>query len=287
MGKALIIYLSQGGTTATVASNIAKGLSEQNFTVDIRKVQNKKPINIESYDVIGIGFPVYIFRIPFVVKKFIDQLPALKGKPFFVFLLYGTERGQAGTDARKLLDQKGGREIGFSHYNGEDYYIGYLRKGYLFSPDHPTGNELERAIDFGREIHAVLAGKNYEKPPYDRGPGAVYTLERLLTTKFAVNYFYRFFYMVNKKKCDQCKICIRKCPTGNIKLNKKGYPQFGGNCISCWYCEMYCPQEAISTPLDWPLMQPFNSYNVKRALKKTSIDHVPVKFARGKVERIK
>ncbi|MCX5851720.1 MAG: 4Fe-4S binding protein [Deltaproteobacteria bacterium] len=92
--------------------------------------------------------------------------------------------------------------------------------------------------------------------------------------------------MVNKKKCNSCGICIKKCPTKNITMNKKDFPKWGRNCISCWYCEMSCPTEAITSTVDWPIMIPFMKYNISKALSTLSIDKTKVTFSKGKVKRI-
>lgn len=286
MKKVLIAHFSQSGTTARVANKIAQGFNDNDYTIHLHRIQDKEPVNIDDYDIIGIGFPVYIYRVPFIVKKFIKDLPALKSKPFFVFLLYGTKRGTAGNVARRLLERKGGREVSYSYYTGDDLYIGYIKKGYLFSPGHPVREELHKAYAVSREIHEVINGKPYLKPAYEPLPGIVFTLERFLTIKPLVNYFYRFFYHADRDRCTQCGICIKNCPTGNIKQNKKGYPKFGNNCISCWYCEMKCPVEAISSPHGWPVLKLFDSYNVRKTLKDPTVEYVRVKHSKGRIERL-
>ncbi|HOP62372.1 MAG TPA: EFR1 family ferrodoxin [Spirochaetota bacterium] len=286
MKKAIIAYFSQSGTTAKVAEKISRGLEDKKISVDIHCIQEKKQIEIDSYDLIGIGFPVYIFRVPFLVKKFLKDLPDLKGKPFFVFMLYGTIRGTAGNNARRILEKKGGREVGYSHYTGDDIYIGYLKKGYLFSPGHPVKKEINRAYRFGGEIADILNGKAYSKPPYESLPGIVFSIERMLTIKPLINYLYRPFFRVDRVKCNKCGICVKNCPTGNIRLGNNGYPLFGKNCICCWYCEMKCPAEAITTPLDWPILNLFNSYNIRKTLKDPAVEYAAVRLSKGKVERI-
>ena len=286
MKKALIAHFSQGGSTARVASHIAQGLKQGNCSVDIHLIQSNKPVDITGYDCIGIGFPAYSFRVPFIVEQFIQSLPDLQGKPFFIFMQYGSKPGKAGTDARKSMERKGGREIGYSRYCGTDYYIGFIREGILFSPDDPTTQALGDAEKFGKGLVAIMDGGNYTRPPYEGGAGVVFTLERVMMNRRLVNYFYRFFYRVNRKSCNQCGICVKNCPTGNILMDEKGFPRFSGNCISCWYCELYCPKEAISTPLDWPIMTPFNNYNIRQILKDSAIGRASVKLANGKIQRM-
>ena len=183
MKKALIAYFSQGGTTRSVSEQILKGLSEEQIQVDLYDIADGPIFDISSYDMIGIGSPVYIYRPPFKVVEFIKSLPDLDGLPFFTFVLYGTKPGTTGNVLRNLLTIKGAREIGYAKFKGADFFVGYLQRGYLFSPDNPNNNELEIANSFGREIATNFSDNNYIKPDMDSGPGLVYTIENLITKK--------------------------------------------------------------------------------------------------------
>ena len=176
MKKALIAYFSQGGTTRSVGEQILKGLNEKQIQVDFYDITEGPIFDIKSYDIIGIGSPAYIFRPPFSVVEFIKSLPDLDGLSFFTFVMYGTKPGKTGNVIRNLLTIKGAKEIGYAKFKGADFWVGYLQRGYLFSPDNPNDNELEMAIYFGREIAANFSGDNYIKPDMDSGLGIVYTL---------------------------------------------------------------------------------------------------------------
>jgi len=67
MAKILIVYFSQGGTTAKVAEAIASGLRSKNHQVDLRNMNDGKPPGIDGYDLLGVGLPAYIYRPPFKV----------------------------------------------------------------------------------------------------------------------------------------------------------------------------------------------------------------------------
>lgn len=286
MKKVLISYFSQGGTTEKTAKEIGRGLTDEKCRVDYHKITGNGQVDISQYDAIGIGFPVYIYRVPFIVSDFIKKLPPLDGKPFFVFLLCGSIPGNAGTVARKMLSGKGGREIGFSKYKGYNRFLGFLKRGYLFSPEHPTKEELENACSFGSGLARIVNGASYTPPPYDTRPDVVYTLERFLSMRLFNKYFYRFFYKADRKKCNQCGLCVKVCPANNISLSKEGFPVWGSSCISCWYCEMMCPKEAITSPIDWPGMKLLVSYNLWQSRRDPSIEHVPAALKNGKIIRL-
>lgn len=242
--------------------------------------------DINSYDIIGIGSPSYILRPPFKVIEFIKRLPDLDGLHFFTFVLYGTRPGKTGNVLRNLLTIKGAKEIGYAKFKGADYFVGYLQRGYLFSPDNPNSDDLDIANNFGREIAATFSGNKYIAPDMDSGPGIVYTIEKLITIKLLTKYVYSYFFKADAEKCDSCGICVKKCPNNNIHQDTNGIPQWGRDCLFCLYCEMKCPKDAIKSVVDWLIMAPFMSYNVYQAAKDPSIDQVKVVHSKGKTKRV-
>jgi flavodoxin len=123
----LIVYYSQGGTTAQVAESIAAGLRAAEYQVDLYNMIDGRPPDLDGYDLLGIGAPVYYFRMPFSVIDYLNALPGLAGLPAFVFLLYGTFRGNAGNLIRHALADKGAREVGYFCCMGGDYYLSWPR----------------------------------------------------------------------------------------------------------------------------------------------------------------
>jgi flavodoxin/ferredoxin len=286
MSKSLIVYFSQGGTTARTAESIAAGLGSAGYQVDRHSLMDGPPPSLEGYDLLGIGAPAYVFRPPFSVTDYVQSLPNLNGLPVFVFVLYGTLPGDTGNILRRMLAGKGAREVGYFTCRGDDYFIGYIKQGYLFSPDHPTAEELAQAEAFGQAVAARVAEPEYVRPADDPAPAAVYRLERLSTHRWLVEQFYSRFFHLNKDKCTACGLCIQECPTGNLSENEKGQPVWGRDCLFCLYCEMHCPEDAITSPINWPLFLPFLKYNISRAKRNPALDHVRVKHGQGRTERL-
>jgi len=192
MKKALIAYFSQGGTTRSISEQILSGIKKSGFHVDLYNIADDHPPDINDYAMIGVGSPTYIFRPPFNVLKYIKSLPELNGLPFFIFVLYGTKPGATGKILRHALFIKGGRQIGYAKFKGADFFLGYLQRGFLFSPDNPDKNELENAHAFGQTITDNYSDGNYIKSEKDLNPGIV-SIENLITKKFFVKYIYSFF----------------------------------------------------------------------------------------------
>lgn len=284
--RSLMVYFSVGGTTAQVAQAIAPGLREAARQVDLCNIKDAEPPGLGGYDLLGIGAPAYYFRPPFNVMDYVNGLPSLDGLAAFVFVLHGSYRGDTGTILRRALARKGAREVGYFHCHGADFFLPYLKEGYLFSPDHPTAEELGQAEAFGRQVAGVASGQEYARPPDDPPPGIVYRLERLLLNRWLATQVYSRLFRVNREACTACGLCMERCPSGNIAEDQAGRPVWGRNCLLCLDCEMRCPTEAITSPVSWPLVRPSMMYNVYRASRDPALDHVRVKHSRGRTQRV-
>ena len=287
MPKGLIVYFSQGGTTARVAESIAAGLRGAGSQADLFNLKEARPPTPDGYDVLGVGLPAYMYRPPFNVGDYVKGLPQLAGLPAFVFLVHGTKPGDAGNAVRKALARKGAREVGYFRSRGADYFLGYLKRGYLFSPGHPTAEELAAAEAFGQEVATRLAGKAYTPPAMDEEPGIVYRIERLVTVRWVVQQMYSRLFLGDKKKCTACGLCMKVCPERNIRADEDGRPVWGRNCLLCLYCDQKCPAGAITSPMSWPIMTPFMIYNVTAASRDPALDYVRVTHKRGQTRPLK
>lgn len=286
MKKCLIVYYSQGGTTDKVAKKIATGLHAAEYQTDLYNIKEKSPPETVGYDLLGIGSPTYYFRPPFNVTDYLNSLPKLDGLPTFVFTLHGTYQGDCGNIIRHALVQKEAQDVGYFHCHGADYFYGYLKEGYLFSPDSPTAGELAQAEDFGREIADRVEGKGYTRTPDDPHPGIVYRLERFLVNRWLCNQVYSRFFSLNREECSSCGLCIQECPTENISEGKNQYPAWGRNCLACLTCEMICPDNAITSVIDWQIFLPTLKYNISHASRDPTLEYVRVIHHQGQTQRL-
>lgn len=286
--KGLIVYFSQGGSTAQVAQRIASGLRSSGYQIDLCNIKDSKPASIKDYDIVGIGLPTYYYRPPFCVLDYVKSLPKLTGKPVFVFVLSGGMKGDAGNNIRHILARKDALDAGYFSCLGADYYFGFLLEGYLLTPGHPTQEELNQAEDFGRKVASRVAKKEFTREPPDAGlPLMMYRLQRLMTCRLFARLLCSRLFSVKKEKCNSCGVCMKVCPVGNIKADKSGKPVWGRNCIMCFYCDMKCPREAIVSPVRSKLLfRPSHVYNLRRALKDPAVSYARAIVKAGRIERI-
>lgn len=288
--RGLIVYFSQAGANAQVAEAVARGLRASGYEMDLCNLKDGSPPDVGRYGLLGIGSPVYYYRIPFNVADFARRLPRLDGVPAFAFLVSGPHGFDAGNTLRALLERTGAREVGYFETHGAAYFLGHLREGYLFSAGHPTGAELLEAERFGTAIAERVAGAPYARPRAAAKPPLVYRLERLVASRWLIRNVYSRLFKVDQAKCTACGLCMDKCPTSNITRDARGRPLWGRECLGCFSCEKDCPEEAItsfiSRPVTRPLAQPFFAYNCRTWRRDPAMEYVRVVHRRGNTERV-
>lgn len=282
--KVLIATFSQTGNTIRIADEISKGLHSMGCEVNYHSINGKQPPDLSDFDIIGIGTPVYFFRPPFIVSDFVNSLPDLRGKSFFVFTLYGTLPGDTGNYIRRKLRKKHARDVGYFRCHGADYFIGYVKRGYLFSPDAPSNYEIVSAQRFGKVVIWRYESTIGETEKYDPYINPVYAVERFTTSRKSSKYLYKLF-KVNDQ-CNSCGICISSCPNRNITADPDTLrPVWHDQCLLCATCELKCPRDAITSAFDLRILSPFMDYNIYMARRK-KIPYARVRHAQGKTVRV-
>ncbi|WP_300672454.1 EFR1 family ferrodoxin [Desulfoluna sp.] len=285
MTSAALCYFSQTGTTRTIAEHIAEGLTRSGVSPALYPMDETDPETLLAHDIIGIGLPVYMFRPPFNVLDFVQNLPDLSGKSFFVFVLFGSHPGSTAAIIRTLLAKKGGRDLGFHYSRGADLYAGYVKRGTLLSPDRPSPDEKEDAATFGKALPARFTDPAFtpEKDPHSAT--VIDLIERATCHRFLGRHLYTRLFTVDKARCNGCGHCATLCPTDNITFDENGHPLIGRDCLLCLSCELRCPKEALSSPFTSTFLAPVMAFNLWQA-KRLGVDHAPVRWAKGQVRRL-
>lgn len=150
MKQCLIVYYSQSGTTANIAKSIASGLNDNNCRTTLVNIYNEKPPEVLSYDLIGIGAPVYFFHPVSEIRRYITRLPDLEHKPFFIFMAYGTNPGKSIDLLKKALINKSGEYLGAITCQNSNFIMGVKKAG--MSLDQINEQDLAAARKFGAAL---------------------------------------------------------------------------------------------------------------------------------------
>jgi|AGTN01.1.fsa_nt_gi Ferredoxin len=216
-----VFYFSGTGNSLFAAKSLAE---------DPISVVTVKPGKIAA-DSIGIVFPVHCWSIPKPVKEFVEK-NEFDAPYIWAVATYGGGPGGAFYDLDKLLARSGG----LSYYNG----VTLPDNDIIFpTPDTQKVKQLFEAPLKLAKIKKDIEAKEIRRPGFkllsgvrNRISWAVFKNLCGIKVKRADN------------KCTQCEICVKMCPTDNIKL-ENGKIVFGDKCVYCFGCIQYCPANAI------------------------------------------
>jgi flavodoxin/NAD-dependent dihydropyrimidine dehydrogenase PreA subunit len=282
--KCLIIYYSLTNATAQIAENITIGLQKSCFQVKLCNIKDEPHPDLQEFDMLGVGTPVYYVQIPINMLECLETLSNTINMKAFVFMTNSSYAWNAGDMLKEEMARHGLSISGWFQCYGTGYFLPYIKQGCLVSPGHPTAQDLERARQFGYDM-GTGSGESIwiEKT---NPPPVMYRLEQKLTKRVMIRRIYQRLFYLNKKKCTKCGICIKGCPTQNITRDAEGFPKWNKTCIMCLSCESRCPQEAILSPVSWSIMKPLIRYNVKKILDNPRLDKVKAQHHNGKIDAL-
>lgn len=149
MAKILVVYYSESGNTEKVARVIA-----EKTEANLRKIEEVRPEEINSYDLMFIGTPVHGFAPAKEVKKFLDKLPEISGgeaAAFCTMHIAGDKR--TFKKIKEKLEAKKITYLGSFSCLGLSRLIGNFGPR-IFNKGRPNEEDLKKAGDFGKRILA-------------------------------------------------------------------------------------------------------------------------------------
>ena len=277
MVKAILVCLSYTGNTWQIGEAIKKGMTPLVEKCDLVSLRQTDPAKLAGYDLIGIGSPTRLGKMPAELQEFIDNLGYLRGKHCFVFNTHAALPVNFMKDAVNALTDIGLIVIGFKNWYSS-VYLPYVPKPY-FTDRHPDQIDLKEASEFGRGmVHCHLKVLNGETNSIQKLPeGELYTevygAKSTGDLPAEVMQARAQGFTLDKNKCTKCGYCEVLCPSHSIDIT--GDPVFS-KCDQCWLCEQTCPAGAIS--FNYPPL--LKSHNI--VIQKKFIPHLKVAEEKGR-----
>jgi len=252
--RTLIIVFSQTGYTQKVAERIRDGAIEMGTECEIAAISDVDPGTLHEYDLIGLGCPVFYGKEPLNVRGFVEELPEMKGKHWFVFTTHASTIGIAMISMAQGLESKGGVIVG-SHDTYADSTAPFIPYPTL-TTGHPDEQEYEEARVFGRDLvdraqRIADGGKNLI-PSLDLVSEEFANITETFPVEFMEQTFPKLH--IDRERCVQCHTCEETCPANGIEI-KPDSCSIQNPCIYCFRCVMVCPEIAIDAAgSDWGML---------------------------------
>jgi flavodoxin/ferredoxin len=260
--KALIICFSQTGNTWKVAEHIREGILETFDECNLIGLKETQKDDLKNYDLVGLGCPVFYYKEPFHVRQFIEDLPELSGRQWFVFCSHGSVMGMTLISMTRRLQEKGILVIG-SHHTYADATLPFYPYPTV-TTGHPDDQDLEAALACGKHIAtcslAVSKGdRTGVAAPSPVTEDWVTGEAEMLSEEFLGRLMPKL--SINTEKCTSCGACMAECPVEGIDIYAEP-PVIQMPCIYCWGCVNLCPVCAIEA--DWSRMTSMAPANYRR-----------------------
>ncbi len=235
--KVIDLYFFSGtGNTLLVSKEIKKYFEENQFTVNLIRIEKSQHLEVDKSHTIGIAVPIAVqTTFPFC-WGFINNLPETDEKTE-VFLVTTRTMYSGGIigPAKKILRKKGYITIGAKEIKMPSNFSP-TKMFKLKNDDKKTSAGLIEARRFAHNLHYNITHW------LDVNPVAGIVKKISLQKSFSWMRKHHKMY-ANESKCIRCGLCFKLCPVDNIEMIN--YPEFKDTCQFCMRCYHFCPTDAI------------------------------------------
>lgn len=227
-------FFSPTGTTETVVQEIAKSINPASVeTIDLTKPEaRRKPLEVMADDLLIVGVPVYMGRVPALLSEWFDGLKA-HATPMVCVVVYGNRvYDNALLELKDILKGRGGIIIAGGAYIGEHSFSNFETP----SRGRPDEDDLSHARAFGERIRKKIQSTSAGTKISEVEVPGTYPYKGV-TDLWDVD-----FIAINDN-CTQCGTCAKICPMGAISPHDSSEVDIF-KCITCCACLKRCPQSA-------------------------------------------
>ena len=240
----VIYYFTGTGNSLAVAKDIADKINADLIPL-------ASAVHIETaaaaYEVIGFVFPVYDFKPPGLLLRFLDTINVKDSSYTFAVCTYGISPLKALENVNRILLKEGnGLSSGFAvrmPHNGlgsdtfsaaenNKMFLNWRQK--LESVCEVVNSRRKQKLENESIITGlVLSGILFRRIPF---------ILRLL--KQVIKEGWNSLAFTSDENCTGCGICEKICPVNNISMRGK-IPAWSDHCEGCFACYHWCPLNAV------------------------------------------
>jgi flavodoxin/Fe-S-cluster-containing hydrogenase component 2 len=237
--KIALFYFSGTGNTEKIGEVIASELAESNAKVDVFNItsykERQKNHDFSPYDAIILGFPIYAWRAPKVVREWLKSLDGQKKQCATFFTYGGVAVGSAHYDIKEILDESHFILIGTSEFPGRHTFN---LAGWDFLENRPDKYDFEIAKEFARNILKKFRQEEINRIKIENPMISQKLLERFESREKTLPKPSR-----RGRECSMCRICEDVCPS--MAMNADTGEPDNSKCLRCLRCIINCPDNVL------------------------------------------
>lgn len=232
----VVFYFSGTGNSLSVAKEIADRLTNTDLVrIDFTILQ--KRFSIETYDQIGVVFPVYSYHMPKLVVEFLKMLQFNPNQYVFGVVTYGAVVGEAMKDLRDLVREQGG-------VLAAEFKVRMPGNCIIEYTAYPSVIQKRLLSKQGSHVKEIIDGVEQNKKTSRINPNLFAKVFSKTAKKRFQSYRETAKHFCVTNGCTRCGICKKVCPANNIIIHN-GIPSWGDNCEACMACIQWCPANTI------------------------------------------
>lgn len=237
------VYFSPTGTTKAVVGAVARGCNDSTPEVlDItREGTRSQRLQTSEYDLLVVGVPVYLGRIPSLAGDWLHTLQAYD-TPAVCVVVYGNRAYEDSLlELKDILTERGYRPIAGAVFIG---YHSFSTAETPIAQGRPDTHDLELAEAFGYTVREkLLSVSSSGQIPEVQFPGCHPYRQETCHPYRRGTAFWNVDFIAVSDTCTQCGTCAESCPVGAIDPeNSRAIDT--ERCITCCACIRYCPVQA-------------------------------------------
>lgn len=242
--RTAVFYFSGTGNTKKIAELYKTELERGDNSVDMFVLPLDEAVDIDGYDLVGVGYPVHGFNAPQVVLDFVKSLGKRKKNDIktkaFVFKTSGEPVKMIRASSLRLISLMKSRGLDVKNEYG--YVMPYnIIFRHTDSAAYKMWETAKKLVPL--DCAEIISGTPRKEKRVFMGRFISWVVR---IEHFGARFNGRFFKV--KGECVGCGKCASSCPMKNIAM-KDGKPKFGKSCAMCMRCSFYCPKNCIKIGL--------------------------------------